>query len=313
MKNPLKSLVKRVIKSAAPYIWLCLQEVQEAQAAAPVDVPVDNSYAWLTHAFNELMKDPVCARRCEYAWGVAQAAALGKVLGLDRVSVVEFGVAGGYGLLCMERCAALIERNAGIGIDVYGLDSGVGLPRPVDYRDQPNMWFEGQLPMNRDVLEQELDRAQLRIGFLEETIAGFMAERPAPIAFVSVDVDLYSSTRDALTIFRGDYDLLLPRVICYFDDICGHSYSDFTGERLAISEFNDAHPNRKLSPIYSLRHFVPSAHRAHVGWDGIYFAHFYDHPLYNKPDSLKKAVRVDEKGNVYRESFDSRQKSEVSA
>jgi hypothetical protein len=265
-------------------------------------VPFDNTYPWLGYTFQELMRDPLCARKPMYVWGALQGAALAKVLGIPEISVIEFGVAGGAGLLSLEHTAQLAEARTGVKISVYGFDTGIGLPKPTDYRDQPNMWFEGQLPMNRDLLEAQLQRASLRIGLVRDTIATFVSDRPAPIAFISYDLDLYSSTRDALSLLDCSCDILLPRVMAYFDDILGHSYNDFAGERLAISEFNRDHETRKFSPIYGLRNFVPREFFFSSCWDGMYFAHVFDHASYNTLDSNRKAVFTDHRGYDLRES-----------
>jgi hypothetical protein len=63
------------------------------------EIPFDNRYDWLGASFQKLKNDPLCARKSAYIWGVLQGTALGKVLGLQQVSVIEFGVAGGSGLL----------------------------------------------------------------------------------------------------------------------------------------------------------------------------------------------------------------------
>jgi hypothetical protein len=268
-------------------------------------VPFDNTYAWLGYTFQELMRVSLCARTPAYVWGVAQGAALAKVLRISAVSVIEFGVAGGAGLLSLKETARLVEARTNIKIKVYGFDSGVGLPKPIDYRDQPNMWFEGQLPMNFDLLQEKLHGALLRIGLVRDTVREFIAEKPDPVAFISFDLDLYSSTRDAFLILEAPDGLLLPRVSLYFDDILGHTYNDFAGERLAIAEFNHSHGNRKLSPIYGLRHFVPKEFFFSECWDGMYLAHCFEHPLYNVLDSERKAVFADHLGNVVREPVDS--------
>ena len=36
----------------------------------------------------------------------------------------EFGVAGGAGLVNLERIAELVEQKTGVGIDIYGFDTG---------------------------------------------------------------------------------------------------------------------------------------------------------------------------------------------
>jgi hypothetical protein len=249
----------------------------------------DNTYAWLRFAFQQVIEDPICDRR----------RALGKVLGFDRISAVELGVGGGAGLISLERIGERAAALSGVAVDVYGFDTGVGLPKPVDYRDSPNMWFEGQCPMNYERVAAQLRTASLRLGHVRETIPRFLDERPAPIGFVSFDLDLYSSTVDAMPLLRGHDSTLLPRVACYFDNILGHSYSDFTGERLAISEFN-AQPMRKISPIHGLRHFVPKAYHDDRAWECMFFAHIFEHRLNGAIDALRKPVYLDENDEVYR-------------
>ena len=230
------------------------------------------------------MRDPLCARKPAYVWGVIQGAALARVLNILHISVIEFGVAGGAGLLSLERTAELVEARTKVEIGVHGFDTGVGLPNPTDYRDQSNMWFEGQLPMNQDILATKLQRAELHIGLVRDIISDFIDHCSDPIAFISFDLDLYSSTRDALSVLDASYDSLLPRIPLYFDDILGHTYNDFAVERLAISEFNDIHDTRKMSPIYALRNFVPKQFFFSSYWDCLYFAHLFEHPLYNTLD-----------------------------
>jgi hypothetical protein len=66
---------------------------------------------------------------------VLLGAALGKVLGVERISMIEFGVAGGRGLLAMEKTAELIEEMVGNGIDVYGFDAERLFPNQVYARE----------------------------------------------------------------------------------------------------------------------------------------------------------------------------------
>jgi len=221
---------------------------------------------------------------------VLQAAALAKVLGVPRITVIEFGVAGGYGLLSLQAIARAVKALTGIEIDVFGFDTGVGLPKPEDVRDQPNMWFEGQLPMNREALEAKLVGTKLVLGPVKNTLASFLASSPSPVGFVSVDVDLYSSTVDVLHLFRAGHTHLLPRVSCYFDDICGHTYNEFCGERLAINEFNASMQDRKICPVHGLRYFLPPMVFKELWPEGIYWCHLFDHPSYTHLDSFTKAV-----------------------
>jgi hypothetical protein len=270
---------------------------KDAERRDPV-IPFDNSYAWLNPTFIQLNRDPIIAKRPQYAWGMLQGVALAKVLGMDRVSIIEFGVAGGAGILAMERIADKIEEMLAVSIDVFGFDSETGLPKPQDYRDCPHLWLDGQFPMDREQLEKRLRRTSLKLGLVENTVPTFMESSPAPVAFASFDLDLYSSSRGALRLLGARHDLLLPRILCYFDNIIGPTYSDYNGERLAIAEFNTEHAMRKLSPQYGLKHFVPRAH-ANAWWAELfYFCHIFDHPLYNHPDQLRKPMIIDLEGNI---------------
>src|SRR4029453_13578280 len=108
-------------------------------------------------------------------------------------------------------------------------------------------------------------------------------------------------------------DHVLPRVVSYFDDIFGHSYNEYCGERLAISEFNSIQDKRKLCPIHGLRYFLPRVAFTELWPDGKYFAHFFEHPLYNNLDSFNKAVLAEIDGTVLRRHPDSDWKSRFKA
>lgn len=217
----------------------------------------------------------------QYRWGTLCAAALAQTLGYERISVIEFGVAGGNGLVALEGYARLAEEASGVRIDTYGFDTGIGLPKPTDYRDLPQLWSEGYFSMDPDRLRRRLTRAELRLGPVASTVPEFVENAPAPIGFVSFDLDMYSSTVDAFGIFRASHDLVLPRVVCYFDDIIGFSHGDFTGERLAIAEFNAQEELRKISKIYGLR-YVLDLDRWWV--EMMYMAHFFGHERYTDWD-----------------------------
>lgn len=220
--------------------------------------------------------------RPHYAYGVQQAVELASRLGIDRISVVEFGVAGGAGLVELSRQAELAKRATGVEVDVYGFDTGQGLPRPTDHRDLPYIWREGEFSMDIAALQKRLPEARLILGNLSDTAPQFLDnEQPAPIGFVAIDLDFYSSTAAALTIFSGDHKHFLPRVFFYFDDLVGDDdqilHNEYVGELAAVREFNDATDTAKLAPINGLRHkrAVPAP------WnDSFYALHRFDHPDY---------------------------------
>src|SRR3979490_2955462 len=98
--------------------------------------------------------------RPHYAYGVNFAANLAKNLGLKAISVIEFGVAGGRGLLALEDAAERIGNHYGVDIRIWGFDAAVGMPRPADYRDLAHVWGEGDYVMDVEALKSRLRFAE---------------------------------------------------------------------------------------------------------------------------------------------------------
>lgn len=216
-----------------------------------------------------------------YAYCAYHAAVLAQKLGYKRISLIEFGVAGGNGLIELEKHVLRIQDLLSIEIDIYGFDLGEGLPRPIDYRDLPYHWKEGFYRMDVPKLQAKLRKAKLILGDVRDTVGNFIERyNPAPLAAMMFDLDFYSSTREALRIFDADSRYFLPRIFCYFDDVVGTEvelFNDYTGERLAIREFNEAHATKKLTIPYHLldREVV-------AGWyHRIWIYHDFAHPRYN--------------------------------
>lgn len=218
-----------------------------------------------------------------YAYGTFYAAQQARALGLDAISVIEFGVAGGNGLVALEEIAEQVEAATGVGVRGYGFDLGEGLPVPADFRDLPYVWQPGFFTMDVERLASRLRRTQLVLGDVAETVPAFVADESVPpIGFISFDLDYYSSTKSAFELLRSGNDAFLPRTYCYFDDCIGDHWelhSQFTGELLLISEFNDEQEQRKLGKINGLRHKLVFDSR----WqDVMYVLHSFDHPDYNR-------------------------------
>lgn len=188
--------------------------------------------------------------RPHYGYCVLQAARLAKSLGYKKLSVIEFGVAGGNGLLNLEMHVSEVQKLLDIDIQIFGFDTGGGLPPPKDYRDLPYYWKPGFFAMDANKLREKLTKSKLVIGDVAETLSSFLQKHdPAPIGAVFMDLDFYSSTKHALTLFDLHRTRVLPRVFTYFDDIIGNStalYNEYTGVLLAINEFNSGHGEQKL-------------------------------------------------------------------
>ena len=224
--------------------------------------------------------------RPHYGFGVWEAARLARALEVPRITVVEFGVAQGAGLLAMEAIAAEVETHLGVAIDVVGFDTGQGLPPPADYRDLPHFWSGGFYRMNEAALRAKLRRARLILGDVSDTVPPFLAQCAAsPLAFVSFDLDYYTSTAVALRIFDGPSETHLPRVLSYFDDVIfpfEALLNEHVGEELAIREFNARHAGgtsdvRQVTAVRGLS-FVKNYR---TFWhEQMYCFHHFSHPQY---------------------------------
>ena len=196
--------------------------------------------------------------RPHYLVGVLFAAREARSAGIPEISVIEFGVAGGSGLLALQSEAEAVERATGVSIRVYGFDAGPGgLPSFCgDYRDHPDLWKAGDYPMDVASLCAKLaPRTTLILGDIRETAETFRENYdPSPIAFMSIDVDLYSSTVAALSVLNHCPRLAL---VLYFDDIDLSLCHRWAGELLAIDEFNEKHAGLKIDRWRGLRNGRP--------------------------------------------------------
>lgn len=283
MNTPLKKLTRRVVNRFSH--WM-------NSDAADKELEIERhrfhnfAYTELNCMMLTIMNEADGKVRPNYAWGVLHAAYLAKSLGYKRISVIEFGVAGGNGLISLEETARRVEPLLGVGIDVFGFDTGAGLPQNTDYRDMPNIYTPGTYKMDVEGLRKRLTSAKLIIGNVRDTLQAFIESKPAPVGFIAVDVDLYSSTVDTLKILDADESLLLPRVHCYFDDIMGCSCAEFLGERLAMKEFNETRPHAKISPIFGLWNYVPRRYAGEIWVHMIYMAHILNHSRYCDDDGM---------------------------
>ena len=218
--------------------------------------------------------------RQQYAFPILYAAELAKRQGLSRVTLIEFGVANGAGLLNMCRIAERTGKAVGIDFRVVGFDTGAGMPPAVDYRDLPDVFQQGDFPMDVERLRRSLpDFAELIIGDVKDTIPKFLqsVSAEAPVGFVAVDVDYYSSARETLNVLNGRPNQYLPIVPIYLDDIGIDSCNPWTGELLAVNEFNAQNNLRKIAPFTVLR---SNRIFKNTQWiDRMFAAHIHDHIL----------------------------------
>jgi hypothetical protein len=222
--------------------------------------------------------------RPHYAYCMLHAADLAKRLGLDAISAIEFGVAGGNGLAFMNDFAKEVKRTTGVTIQCYGFDTGKGMPDPEGPKDLP-FWFQAaQYPMDEAKLRARVPDSTLIIGDIRETVGSFVeTHKPAPIGVVFNDTDYWSSTAASFTLFdssRAHPEHFMPRIFKYFDDVTGtqyEMYGPYNGQLAAIEEFNQSHDDMKIHINQNLVQQRPD-----YSWRyRIYYCHLFDHPRYN--------------------------------
>lgn len=216
--------------------------------------------------------------RQPYAYCLLAAADYARRMGTTRITAVEFGVAAGAGLFNICDISRQVTKETSVEFDIVGIDSGVGMPPPRDYRDQPQKYFTGDYPaVDRERLVAALPpNCRILFGPLLPSIEELARTLASPIGFVSVDVDYYWSTVEALTIFEYPAEQLLPLVFTYFDDVQDPEDNVFCGELLAIEEFNTKAILRRIAVANRLTH--RRIFKTPVWPHQIYFAHVFDHP-----------------------------------
>ena len=210
-----------------------------------------------------------------YALGLMHGIVQAQYSGYKKIIAIEFGVGTGIGLLSLIKAAEYF-RNSGIDIEVYGFDTGTGLPTPTgDYRDHPEIWTAGQIAMPGSIenFKKNLPPwAHFIQGNVSETIDTFVEEfekNDSVVGFVSMDLDYYSSTKDALKIFEMTPTKYVPAVPIYFDDMNWLiTYSQWAGVGLAIKEFNEEHELRKLE-----------SKEIYFQIENFYVCHVFDNPI----------------------------------
>jgi hypothetical protein len=236
--------------------------------------------------------------RQQYAFPILFAADAALRHGYKRVTLVELGVASGAGLMNMCRIAERTTKATGVEFRIVGFDGGKGMPEAVDYRDLPEHFQQGDFPMvDFAGLKRALPgNCELILGDVAQTVPAFMASlgADAPLGFVAVDVDYYSATKAAMPILQGPSEHYLPMVPVYLDDIGVDGSSPWSGELLAVDEFNRENSLRKIAPFTLLRSRRIFKNTQWI--DRMFAAHIHDHPLRSPRNKRAKAWVL---GNEY--------------
>jgi tetratricopeptide (TPR) repeat protein len=248
----------------------------EAASHKPVPPPAPPANT-LETLIAEIRADKI--GRAHFAHGLLLATLQAMKIGVKEISVFEFGVLHGNGLLNLCSICQRITEATGFKYRIYGFDSDVGMPPITDYRDHPEIWYTGQFKVDHALTKSRLPaNAELIVGDIGKTILPFCKKNlspECPVGFVVIDVDLYSSTKSCFKLLKGKSDCYLPAVVMYFDDVNDMiTLNSWCGEALAIKEFNRANKYRKIEEKWT-RQNSPNA-----GWhDQFYCCHILDHPV----------------------------------
>jgi hypothetical protein len=223
-------------------------------------------------------------RRPHFAYGLFRATEVAKYFGKSAVTVCEFGVATGNGLLQMIALCDVIGKETGIRFRIVGFDTGEGLPTVDGYKDHPEIWSAGDFTMrNRDELVNRISgRAEIIFGDIQDTIGPFTdsLDSDAPLGFIAIDVDTYSGAKYALRGLNGPAELYNPAVSIYCDDVNFFMANEWCGELAAMAEFNSANALRKIDKDRSLPGL--RAVRNPDWHERMYVCHMLDHVARNR-------------------------------
>lgn len=269
MKNKLfRKLFNRII----------LKRIYVERAGEPLIYNLVSLYYFIFGSFVKKIEYDLVPRQ-PYAFGLDDAFKNAKKEGVSEIIIIEFGVAAGAGIYNLKFIAEKLSNIYNVNYKIYGFDTGMGMPPPVDYRDHPEKYYTGDFPSGK-LQDQDLpENVAIIYGRISETLPEFKKQisSNARIAFVSIDVDYYSSTMECLEIFKWEYPHFLSKVTCYFDDVNNLDHNKYCGELLAIDEFNDLQLLRKICRFNQLRNwrFFKNA----LWLDQMYYLHVFDSPL----------------------------------
>jgi hypothetical protein len=173
------------------YIW---RRILYERFAEPLHLNLLAIPVWLFASYRLKMEFDLI-QRPQHAYALFTAAEAAKALNIRAVTVIEFGVAAGTGLINLSEIAARVSKTTGIGFRIVGFDTGKGLPEPRDYRDHPDLFHAGEYPMGSVLPKQLPNGVELVIGELSETLPAFVITPDAPLGAVMLDVDYYWSSK----------------------------------------------------------------------------------------------------------------------
>jgi hypothetical protein len=280
-------------KLSRQYIW---KRIFHERMTEPLHLNVISAFVWVFGSYKSKVNFDLIIRP-NNAFAIYKAADNARELGIKTVSLIEFGVATGAGIMNMAKIAERVTKETGVAFKIYGFDTGKGMPAPRDYRDHPDLYHEGDFEMDFEKLSRALpSNTKLVLGEIGNSCEGFIANLPdsEPIGYIALDVDYYYSSVDALKILKGSPTKYLPVTTMYLDDIWCERHNAGCGERLAINEFNRENPLRQIEyhPFFETTRIFRRARWLRQ----MYYLHVMDHP---DRSGIRKPKKKQVLQNVY--------------
>jgi hypothetical protein len=153
--------------------------------------------------------------------------------------IAEFGVYQGASIN--------VIAKAHLNNVIHGFDSFEGLPdkweRGLDTYQPGHFGVGGKLP-------EVPANVRLHAGWFKDTIPPWLAANPGPVRFFNIDCDIYSSTKQILTLCN---DRIIPGTGLYFDEICdwggcGHRYPNWPEHEIKALREWCTEFNREVKP-----------------------------------------------------------------
>lgn len=169
-------------KLAEPRIW---RRMYIERLGEPVVYNIASIFVSLFGSVQKKIEYDLVLRH-SYAFCIWEAATQARKQGVPKVTLLEFGVANGAGLLNLCRIAEMVSKETGVQFEIVGFDSGTGMPPARDYRDHPEKYFTGDFPViDRDKLLARLPpNARIIFGDIKSSLARFHEELRAPVGVV---------------------------------------------------------------------------------------------------------------------------------
>lgn len=195
--------------------------------------------------YNELIWDfPVFASRQKITCFIERYELYKKIINIPG-SIIEIGVAGGFGLMSFAHFCSIFEPTHYVR-KLYGFDTFEGFSKPhkhdlssnAEHMREGGLRFDSYELLNQVIPLYDKNRFLSHIPKVElikgnacDTIKPFLKKNPSlTIAMLYLDADLYEPTKFALQLLR-------PRVpkggIIVFDEL---NHGDYPGETIALED-----------------------------------------------------------------------------